>query len=67
LQVSLKPEQEPMDKPANVGSLIALAEGLVEKETDEIDKIVAKLLARKSGSGAAGGPGGPAPEAPTTP
>lgn len=67
LQVSLKPEQEPMDKPANVGSLIALAEELVEKETDEIDKIVAKLLARKPGSGAAGAPGGPAPEAPTTP
>ena len=60
LQVSLKPEQDPMDKPANVGSLIALAEKLVEKETDEIDKIVAKLLGRKSGSGAAGGPGGPA-------
>ena len=66
LQVWLKPEQDPMDKPANVGSLVDLAKKLIEEEDErgEFDKIVKKLLDRRTGSPQ---PPSPLPPAPTTP
>jgi predicted acylesterase/phospholipase RssA len=58
LQVTLSKDEAPMDKAdtRNVDRLIALAEDLVAQQGEQLDEIVSRLLARRSGAAAPGSP-----------